>query len=102
MSLFPGGSEPDGTGYRFSLEDAALADSMALAMEQEMAAVYKGVKNVPLPPAFAKDMRLLFVAIARGMLRYLSMQESGNIIAQLHGTPPHTHQVHLSVDMKQP
>jgi hypothetical protein len=110
MTLFPGGSVADGAGYRYSLDDPALVDSMALAMEKEMAAVYQGVKNAPLPESTAMDMRLLFVAIARGVLRYLSENEKGNVVAQWEGEapaepgghPPHTHQVHLSVDMKQP
>src|SRR5262249_48221061 len=101
MSLFPGGTVPDGTGFRYSLDDPAV-DSMALFMEQEMRLVYQGVKKVPLPESAAKDMRLLFVAIARGLLRYLSAKEAGNITAQLSGVPPHTHQVHLAVDMNQP
>jgi hypothetical protein len=102
MSLFPGGAVPDGAGFRYSLDDAALADSMALFMEQEMALVYQGVKNVPLPAATTGDMRLLFVAIARGLLRYLSAKEAGNVTAELNGFFPHTHQIHLAVDMNKP
>src|SRR5436309_2617227 len=102
MSLFPGGAVPDGTGFRYSLEDPALVDSMALAMEQEMKVVYQGVKNVPLPETAAKDLRLLFVAIARGVLKYLSAKETGNITVRTNEHPPRTFPVHLAVDMNQP
>jgi len=102
MSLFPGGRVPDATGFRYSLEDAALVDSMALAMEEEMGLVYQGVKNVPLPDSAAKDMRLLFVAIARGVLKYLNAKETGNITVQTDDVPPRTFGVHLAVDLNQP
>ena len=51
MSLLPGGRHAG----KYSLEDAALTDSLALAMEQEFALVYQGVKNASLPSSARKD-----------------------------------------------
>ena len=95
MSLLPGGRHAG----KYSLEDAALTDSLALAMEQEFALVYQGVKNASLPSSARKDMRILFVAVARGVLGYLSTHESGNIIAQPNPGDPQSHQVDFAVDM---
>jgi hypothetical protein len=94
MSMRPGGRQFG----QFSLEDGALVNSLALTIEEEFAAVYQGVKNAPLPPTARKDMRLLFVGVARGVLRYLHEQEAGNIIAKM-GPGAHQHQVDFDVDM---
>lgn len=96
MSLIPGGR----VAGHYSLEASALTNSLALAIEEEFAAVYQGVKNTPLPPTARQDMRLLFVGVARGVLRYLSTHEAGNIMATS-GPPafPHQHQVDFNVDM---
>ena len=94
MSLRPGGRQLG----QFSLEDGALTDSLALAIEEEFAAVYNGVKNAPLPPTARKDMRLLFVGVARGVLRYLHEHEAGNIMTKTPaGVPPQ--QVDFDVDL---
>jgi hypothetical protein len=95
MSLHPGGRQSG----QYSLEDRALTDSLALAMEEEFAAVYQGVKNSPLPSSARTDMRILFVGVARGMLRYLNSHEGGNIIAQSSMSVPHQHQVDFAVDL---
>jgi hypothetical protein len=95
MSLRPGGRQSG----QYSLEAGALTDSLALAMEEEFASVYEGVKNTSLPSSARKDMRILFVAVARGVLGYLSTHESGNIIAQPHAGDSHSHQVDFAVDM---
>ncbi len=95
MSLLPGGRQSG----KYSLEDGALTDSLALAMEEEFALVYQGVKNASLPSSARSDMRILFVAVARGVLGYLSTHENGNIIAQPHAGGPHSHQVDFAVDM---
>ena len=95
MSLRPGGRQ----GGQYSLEDGALTDSLALAIEEEFAAVYKGVKSgEDLPPTARKDMRLLFVGVARGVLRYLHEHEAGNIMTKTPaGVPPQ--QVDFDVDL---
>ena len=97
MSIYPGGRNPLLT-TQYSLSNEAMADSMAEAMEQEMENLFLAIKGKPLPGAGEEDRRLLFVSIARGMLKYLQQQETNNITAQLSGTG-HTHQVHLNIDL---
>lgn len=92
----PGGRQ----GGNYSLDDGALTDSLALAIEQEFANVYQGVKNAPLPPTARQDMRLIWVSIARGVLRYLNAHQTDNIIAQKHSpNVNHQHQVTFDVDL---
>ncbi len=69
MSLKPGTPRKVNNEYR--LDDTALSNSMALAIDEEMAAVYEAVKGVPMPEAGEEDRRILFTAIARGVLKYL-------------------------------
>ena len=96
MSLYPGGR----LSGHYSLEKDALKMSMAQLMEDEFAAVYADVKNAPLPETARQDMRILFVAVARGVLRYLNENESGNIVAQPASGHPHQHQVNLTVNLE--
>ena len=96
MSLYPGGRE---SGH-YSLENGALTNSMAQLMEDEFAAVYQEVKSSPLPLSARHDMRILFVAVARGVLRYLNENESGNIVAQPASGHPHQHQVNRAVNLE--
>lgn len=53
-------------------------DTLAGRMDQEFVSLWNGLKadgfkdvDLPNDPAALRDRRLLFVAIARGMLRYL-------------------------------
>ena len=71
MSLYPGA--PRLQGGKFVLDDAAVAESMAKEMEDAMADLFSKVKGIaPMPEEGKEDRRLLFVAIARGMLKYLN------------------------------
>jgi hypothetical protein len=45
--------------------------SLAEAIETAMAAEWQAVKGEPMPSADPTDRRILFVAIARGLLKYL-------------------------------
>jgi hypothetical protein len=76
VSLYPGaprlvnpGDPPD--DFRYELDDTALEQSMAEAMEDEMRYVFEKVKRTPIPEVGQDDRRLLFVAISRGVLRCL-------------------------------
>ncbi len=44
---------------------------LAQAIEEEMDRLYTQIRGTPLPSAGAADRQLLFLAIARGILRYL-------------------------------
>ena len=96
MSIYPGGRDPSAIGT-YSLIDAALANSMAGAMEDEMEALFQAVKGHSVPATGREDRRLLFVAIARGVLKYLQQHETGNMLAQRDGG--HTHPVHLNITL---
>lgn len=90
MSLFPG--KLTGGGYE-------LANSMALAMEEELEALYKQLKGTSLPALGQEDRRLLFVAIARGILRYIDEHEDAVSTDQQGGENTHTHKVLFNVNM---
>jgi hypothetical protein len=76
MALFPGGRKQQGGGVVDALDNDALANSMALAMEDEMKRYTKSIKNQDLPASMEHDRRLLFVAIARGVLGYLNTHQA--------------------------
>jgi hypothetical protein len=52
------------------------ADSMAESIEQAMQQELLLTEGIPLPSAGASDRRLLFVAIARGVLQYLKTHQA--------------------------
>lgn len=54
---------------------ADFADSMAAAIEQTLGEEWQAIKGAPLPAAGQEDRRLLFAAIAGGVLRYLKAHE---------------------------
>jgi len=54
---------------------ASIGNSMAEAIEQAMQEEYLIVTGTPLPFVGQEDRRLLFVAIARGVLQYLKAHE---------------------------
>jgi len=85
------------------LDDTALAQSMAKAIEDAMDQISRQVKGTPLPATGQDDRRLLFVAISRGILKYLR-DHQGAITATSAGQGsqgPHTHGVNLNVTMDQ-
>jgi len=100
MSLYPGAPRLH-QGKRV-LDDTALAQSMSKAIEDAMNEVSLQVKGTPLPTAGQEERRLLFVAISRGVLKYLR-DHQGAIIATSAGQGfqgPHTHGVNLNVTME--
>lgn len=50
---------------------ADFASSMAAAMENAMAQEYQNLKGEPLPSVGAEDRRMLFVAVAQGVVKHL-------------------------------
>lgn len=50
-------------------------NSMAAAIEDMFREEWLAVNNAPLPDAGQKDRRLLFVAVARGILTYLAAHQ---------------------------
>jgi hypothetical protein len=90
----------------YVLDDVAVADSMAKAMEDAFDQLFATVKQSPLPEAGLQDRRLLFVAIARGVLQYLENHQaelfSHLVIVHQFGFPdPHqVTQVDLNITME--
>jgi hypothetical protein len=54
-----------------ALRPDALTDAIDAAFEME----WKNQNNFPLPEAGSQDRRLLFAAVARGLLTYLNAHE---------------------------
>ncbi len=70
MSLYPGA--PRLVETHSVLDDTALQDSMALAMDNAMKQLYQDLKGKVMPDSNPEDRRMLFTAIARGILQYLN------------------------------
>jgi hypothetical protein len=99
MSLYPGA--PRLQGGKQVLDDTALQNSMARAIEEAMNQLSVQLKGAPLPDVGRDDRRLLFVAISRGVLKYLRDHQA-SITATSAGQGfrnPHTHGVNLNVTM---
>jgi hypothetical protein len=99
MSLYPGAPRLD-ENNRHVLDDLALQQSMALAIEVAMNDVFQKVKGTPVPEVGKEDRRLLFVAVSRGVLQYLqSHQVTMNTTLAANGGPPRTGSIDLRVTM---
>ena len=61
----------------------SMAEAIETAMQQELMAV----RGIPLPADGQDDRRLLFVAIARGVLQYLKNHESETLNSITLNTP---------------
>jgi hypothetical protein len=59
------------------------ADALTARIEAEFAAVWQRTKGVPLPGGGEADRRLLFAAVAGGVLAYLKANEDW-VIDSLH------------------
>ena len=79
MSLIPGSPRYDIDKEKYVLDDIAMQNSMALAIENEMKNVYKTLKGEDMPEVGEEDRRMLFSAIARGVLKYLE-DNAGQLI----------------------
>ena len=99
MTLYPGG--PRLVDGDYVLDDVALADTMAEAIEEEMAYLFQTVKGKELPEVGKDDRRLLFAAIARGVLKYLEAHQT-DILAAVnidHATGIHREHVVSGIDL---
>jgi len=71
---------------------ADMANSMAAAIEQAMQDEWLVVKGHPLPgPAGEVDRQILFVAVARGVLRYLHEHRTEIATTAVLGDVAHEH-----------
>lgn len=97
MSLYPGRARPVTGG--FVIDDTALANSMAKAMEEELDDLHTKLKGAALPDQGREDRRMLFVAIARGVLRYLHEHQVAVETSTEDGDGNHAHDVDFNVTM---
>lgn len=98
MSLYPGGRfKQPGNVFIDSVDTNALADSLALAIENELKKYHQSIKGKPLPAVGEKDRRILFVAIARGVLGYLSQKQAQITVPADGGVS-----VNMNVNMNEP
>jgi hypothetical protein len=95
MALFSGAVRFDGAKY--VIDDTAIQDSMAKAMDDAMKDAYQKLKGSPLPDKGQEDRRMLFVAIAQGMLSYLRTHEN-DMVASMNVTPAGGPAVNLGVN----
>src|SRR5262245_14230084 len=99
MTLFPGG--PSQVGGQYVWCDTALQDTLANAIEEEMADVFQKIKKITLPEVGKDERRLLFVAIARGVLKYLEAHQH-DVLASVtisHTTGPSVTHTVSNVDL---
>jgi hypothetical protein len=54
---------------------ALTSTELTARIEQEFATVWQQTKGSPLPGGGAEDRRMLFAAVARGVLAYLKVKE---------------------------
>jgi hypothetical protein len=99
MSLYPGA--PRLAQGKHVLDDTALQDSMAKAIEDAMNQMSVQLKGTPLPATGRDDLRLLLVAISRGVLKYLRDHQSAITATSAgQGAPgAHAHGVNLNVNL---
>lgn len=75
-----------------------IADSLTEAMEEAFAEAYATLGRGPLPDAGEKDRRLIFVAVARGLAKFLESREAAGAhaftsLTLRHGAVDTTHSV---------
>lgn len=93
MTLKPGA--PRVLDGKWVLDDDAVAGSMALEIEEQFKAVYEHVKGEEMSLDNEEDLRILLVAIARGVVMHLQENQAGINTATVSG---HMHGVSLTVD----
>jgi len=92
---------PDDELYGGTLE--AFADSMAEEMEKALNQVRVEAGLDPFPigdPDRDRDRRLLFIAIARGIINHLEKKEKAFMVTVNSGA--HTHTGHPDIQVKRP
>ena len=65
---------------------ADFSNSMAMAMEQAMIQEYQNLKGEPLPGMGEEDRRMLFTAIAQGVVRHLKDHLDAFDVKTVHDT----------------
>lgn len=77
-----------------SLNEDKFEDSMAEAIEEEFNSVWNAFYNRSLPERGKEERRIIFLAISRGILRYLD-ENADSIQVKRHGL--HDHDIDLDV-----
>jgi len=58
----------------------SFSNSMAAAMESAFQTYWQSVKGTPLPDAGLEDRKILFIAIARGVVQHLREQVPSSFV----------------------
>lgn len=75
------------------------SNSMAEAMEQAFRSEWASVKDIPLPSAGEQDRKIMFAAIAKGVLNYLySHRNDIPTTNQYDTTSGHTHTLNFTIE----
>lgn len=105
MSLKSGSPRYDSSLGKYVLDATALQNSMALAMENQMKKVYKALKGTDLPDVGVDDRRMLFSAVAGGILAFLDDHADELVqsvtITHSTGTPADHSVSNLDLDIQQ-
>ena len=85
--------------YGGSLDDFDLEDSMAKAIEEELNDLRIAEGLGALPAGDARDRRIFFLAIARGVIKHLKEKEDAfHVTVAVNGV--HAHNATTTIDVK--
>lgn len=80
-----------------------LADTMAGAIDAAMEEEWQLAKDQPLPAGLGQeDRRILFAAVAKGVLRYLHAHRADLVTDVVSSTGGHSHQMAFDLQEKLP
>jgi len=105
MGLFPGAPDKVKVGdhFEYRLDDVAIAGSMTLEIEKQLGDLNQKIKGSDLPDTGREDLRLLLMAISRGILSYLQNHQTDFVKTATTNAicPPvvHSASLELGVDM---
>lgn len=74
-----------------------LFNSMAKAMEDAFIAEWRRVKEGQAAPTMTEDMRLIFVAVAQGVVSHLQANANAFVVSTENGDGNHNHDISIDV-----
>ena len=74
-----------------------LSNSMAKAIEEAFLSEWPKAKQGQSPPAMNDDMRLIFVAVAQGVVKHLKVNENAFEVT-VNTTDLHSHTAQVEID----
>jgi hypothetical protein len=93
--------KPRSVDGKLVIDNGAIVDTMAGYIDQAMENTYKTMTGLNLPDMGQEDRRILFVAIAQGVLNYLKAHEDELINTIRYSTSSTTYSVQeLNLDIQ--